>query len=199
MTNAIRGEFINFATTRQRTVDELTMRSEVPRTDAEAPVTPSHPSFDDDAAPCPAGPHPRRGTTRAPIGPRIGHASSTSDAQTSPRARLQPVPVHHSSASTMPPSSPTPARLDQPVRRRWLLWSSLAVLAVVFGAVGFRVALRLPTPISASAVVREQYGQVATARPGVDACCRRPSGCGNPRASSSGVEVSVTRPVRHDG
>ena len=43
----------------EEAVDELTMRSEVPVLDAEAPVTPSHPSFDDDVPPPPeAGPHP---------------------------------------------------------------------------------------------------------------------------------------------
>src|ERR1019366_7955235 len=43
----------------EEAVDELTMRSEVPVLYAEAPVTPSHPSFDDDVPPPPeAGPHP---------------------------------------------------------------------------------------------------------------------------------------------
>ena len=43
----------------EEATDELTMRSEVPVIDAEAPVTPSHPSFDDDVPPPPeVGPHP---------------------------------------------------------------------------------------------------------------------------------------------
>ena len=152
----------------EESVDELTMRSEVPVLDAEGPVTPSHPSFDDDVPPpAQAGPHP---TGEEYYARPNGSSNRTRflDVGESPKpgpesqAPARPSPSFLGIDDVASASTPTPARLDQPVRRRWLLWSSLAVLAVVFGAVGFfqgrfEITHAYQRPLAA---VREQYGKL---------------------------------------
>jgi TPR repeat protein len=146
-------------------VDELTMRSEIPVIDAEAPVTPSHPSFDDDVPPPPeAGPHPTGEEYYPPLDPATGRSRFLDIAE-----------PHHSSAARHVPATagksllglgdPQPAftslldDLDQPPRRRWLLWSSLAVLATIFGGLGYLEgrAQMNHTGNSPVAVIRQQY------------------------------------------
>ena len=127
----------------QEAVDELTMRSEVPVLDAEAPVTASHPSFDDDVPPPPeAGPHPTGEEYYPPA-----HASADRSHYLEIADTHRAAPSHaasttsttsflglddNRSSAVLPPDELTP-----PVRRHWWLWSSLAVLLGVFGTLGY--------------------------------------------------------------
>ena len=127
----------------EEAVDELTMRSEVPVLDAEAPVTVSHPSFDDDVPPPPeAGPHPT-GEEYYPA----ANASADRSRYLEIADTHQAAPVRAAStASTTsflgldepsPESAPPPDELAPPARRHWWLWSSLIVLLAIFGTLGF--------------------------------------------------------------
>ena len=151
----------------EESVDELTMRSEVPVLDAEAPLTPSHPSFDDDVPPPPeAGPHP---TGREYYPP----ATASSD-----RARFLEIEASpHTAAGSASASSgtsflgldespaadvPRPGEFSRPVRRRRALWSWLAILGIIFGAIGFfqgraEMTRAYPGPV---AVLRQQYAKL---------------------------------------
>ncbi len=128
----------------QEAVDELTMRSEVPVLDAEAPATPSHPSFDDDVPPPPeAGPHPTGEEYYPPRGAssdhsrflEVGSAASAEAAQPKPpSARPSFLGVDDASpaASTVLAEAGSP-----PPRRHRLLWWSVAALVVIFGGLGY--------------------------------------------------------------
>ena len=127
----------------EEAVDELTMRSEVPVIDAEAPVTPSHPSFDDDVPPPPeAGPHPT-GEEYYPS----AHAAADRSRYLEIGDTQHAASVHHTSASTSTSvlgigdgsadSVPPPDQLAAPARRHWLLWTALGVLVAIFGTMGF--------------------------------------------------------------
>jgi hypothetical protein len=125
-------------------VDELTMRSEVPVLDAEAPVTPSHPSFDDDVPPPPeAGPHPTGEEYYPPVDPATGRSRFLDIPPAQHQADSPHVPMgvgssffgvsNSSSGATAPPLDDA----AQPSRSRWLLWSSLVLLVAIFGGLGF--------------------------------------------------------------
>ena len=123
-------------------VDELTMRSEVPVLDAEAPVTPSHPSFDDDVPPPPeAGPHPTGEEYYPPAGTSADRShylemADTHHAAAGHSASTSATTSFHGLDETLDATPP----LDQvtpPARRHWLLWTSLIVLLGSFSAVGF--------------------------------------------------------------
>jgi hypothetical protein len=127
----------------EEAVDELTMRSEVPVLDAEAPLTPSHPSFDDDVPPPPeAGPHPT-GEEYYPPAHASAHRSRYLEIAESPRSGSG----HQLAAGTNSPSlglgqtstasAPPPDEFAPPVKRHWVLWSSVAVLVAIFGTLGF--------------------------------------------------------------
>jgi hypothetical protein len=153
----------------EESVDELTMRSEVPVLDAEAPVTPSHPSFDDDVPPPPqAGPHPtgqeyyshpdapsdRTHFLEIEDSPRTAVASSASTASGTSLLGLSDPLV------TIAPSHDD--ELAHPSNRRWLLWTSIAVLIAVFGSLGF---LEGHTGMNHAytgsvAIIKEQYSKL---------------------------------------
>ena len=176
----------------EESVDELTMRSEVPVLDAEAPLTPSHPSFDDDVPPPPeAGAHPtgqeyyQRPGSSADRSRFLDIADSPKPASEIPApARSSPsfLGLNNSVSGTVPP----PDELGPPVRRRWLLWSSLAILGVVFR--GHRI-LRgsrrdYPCLCRPRCIRPRAIRQTAPARRGTDDPCaggsRRFSGCAKP-------------------
>jgi hypothetical protein len=148
----------------EEAVDELTMRSEVPVLDAEAPVTTSHPSFDDDVPPPPeAGPHPTGEEYYPPMGTpadrsRFLDIRDSRPADPTHRPTKSPgtsfLGLDESPASHVPPDE-----LDRPPRRGWMLWTSLLALLAVFGALGFfegraQINHALQGPIE---TVREQY------------------------------------------
>ncbi len=123
-------------------VDELTMRSEVPVLDAEAPIAPSHPSFDDDVPPPPeVGPHPTGQEYYSPVdmpsararfleiedSPRVAAASSAST----------PSPTSFLGLSDPVVTTPSPDEVTPPSRTRWPLWTFVVLLIAVFGALGF--------------------------------------------------------------
>jgi zinc ribbon protein/Sel1 repeat-containing protein len=117
------------------TADELTMRSEVPVIDKEAPAEFRHPSFDDDVAPpAEAGPHPTGQEFYEPDG-------------TAPRPRFLEVgekPHGQPVASGISllgldnaPSQVPPAELAGGSKRRGWLWVSILALLVIFGGLGY--------------------------------------------------------------
>ena len=124
-------------------VDELTMRSEVPVLDAEAPVTPSHPSFDDDVPPPPeAGPHPTGEEYYPPTGSSADRSRYLEIADTHQAAPSQPASTSATTSflgldDSPPADVPPPNELEPPVRRHWMLWTSLLALLAIFGALGF--------------------------------------------------------------
>ena len=118
------------------TADELTMRSEVPVIDKEAPAEFHHPSFDgDEAPPSQAGPHP------------TGKEYYAADG-TAPRTRfldvgkLSDTPSHPaSSGSSILGIDATPSiipaeELARTSRRRWL-WGSIVAVVAIFGGLGY--------------------------------------------------------------
>ncbi len=151
-------------------VDELTMRSEVPVLDAEAPIAPSHPSFDDDVPPPPeAGPHPTGQEY-------YSHSDAPSD-----RAHFLEIEDSHrtaaassaSSASTALPSSflglsdpvvttPSADEVTPPSGTRWLLWMSVLLLVAVFGGLGFLEGRAGMDHAYAGsiAIIKEQYSKL---------------------------------------
>ena len=127
----------------EEAVDELTMRSEVPVLDAEAPVTPSHPSFDDDVPPPrEAGPHPTGQEYYPPLrtsADRSGYLD-VGDTHRAGSARKTATGIGGSilgldAASS--DSAPPPDEFAPKVNRHWALWSSVAVLVAIFGTLGF--------------------------------------------------------------
>ena len=126
----------------EEAVDELTMRSEVPVLDAEAPVTPSHPSFDDDVPPPPeAGPHPTGEEYYPPLrtsADRSGYLD-VGDTHRAGSGRKTVAGIGGSILGLDAASSDSalPDELTPPPRRHWALWSSVAVLVAIFGTLGF--------------------------------------------------------------
>ena len=127
----------------EEAVDELTMRSEVPVLDAEAPIAPSHPSFDDDVPPPPeAGPHPTGEEYYPPLrtsADRSGYLD-VGDTHRAGSARKTATGIGGSilgldAASS--DSAPPPDEFAPPVNRHWARWSSVAVLVAIFGTLGF--------------------------------------------------------------
>ena len=122
--------------------DELTMRSEVPVLENEAPAMPSHPSFDDDVPPPPeAGSVPTGAEYYQPAGPAPGRPRFIDIAEAS-----QPSPGRDTTARTgtsflgldTPPPAPPPLdEAAEPSRSRWPFWSSLAAALLIFGGLGF--------------------------------------------------------------
>ena len=123
--------------------DELTMRSEVPVIDAEAPATPRHPSFDDDVPPPPeAGSHPTGEEYYPTIGPSTGRSRFLDISDTRQAASSHQVPPGLGSTFLGhgdPPTGATPLldEAEPPSRNRWLLGTSLAALVAIFGSLGF--------------------------------------------------------------
>jgi TPR repeat protein len=119
----------------EETADELTMRSEVPVLDEEAPEEFHHPSFDGDEPPPTEESHPT-GQEYYPPPDEAPRPRFLEIDEAATQAR------RHSSQSTG-----SLLGLDQPVvatdeigqtsRRRWWLWSSLAILVAVFAVLGF--------------------------------------------------------------
>jgi len=145
-------------------VDELTMRSEVPVLDAEAPVTASHPSFDDDVPPPPeAGPHPTGEEYYPPMGTPADRSRFLDIRDTRP-AEPSHRPTKSAGTSFLglddsPASDVPPDELARPARRGWLLWTSLLALVAVSGALGYyegraQINHALQGPIE---TIREQY------------------------------------------
>ena len=123
--------------------DELTMRSEVPRIDQEAPAEFHHPSFDDDVPPPPeAGAHP---TGEEYYPPAAGAQSLTVPgiADTPPAASAAQPATHTSTSflglddSNRDRYRHSSGRGASPMRSHWLLWSALAGLLLIFGGLGF--------------------------------------------------------------
>ena len=122
--------------------DELTMRSEVPVLDSEAPGTPSHPSFDDDVPPPPeAGSVPTGAEYYQPAGPAPGRPRFTDIADASrPPSGRDTAPRTGTSflgLDTPPPATQPLDEIVEPSRSRWPLWASLAAVLVIFGSLGF--------------------------------------------------------------
>ena len=149
-------------------VDELTMRSEVPVLDAEAPVTPSHPSFDDDVPPPPeAGPHPT-GEEYYPPTSSTADRSRFLDVTATPDVEPARLATVSSSPSFLGLDTPGPGSalpLDEvppPGRSHWVLWSSLTILLVVFGILGYLQgrAQSDPTLPNPMAIAHEQYAKL---------------------------------------
>jgi hypothetical protein len=152
----------------EESVDELTMRSEVPVLDAKAPVTPSHPSFDDDVPPPPeAGPHPTGQEY-------YSHPNTPSDRarfleiEDSPRTAALSGSPAASGTSLLglsdPVATPTlsPDEVARPSGTRWLLWTSIAVLIAVFGGLGFlqgRAGMNHAFAVSV-AIIKQQYSRL---------------------------------------
>ncbi len=107
------------------TADELTMRSEAPVIDEEAPAEFHHPSFDDDVAPPPeAGPHPTgeeyyspEGTTERPHFLEVGDDKPHWEEGAFPAILA---------AADIPPR-----------KSRGRLWTTIGALVVLFGGLGF--------------------------------------------------------------
>ncbi len=153
----------------EESVDELTMRSEAPVLDAEAPVAPSHPSFDDDVPPPPeVGPHPTGEEYYPPKQPSADRSRYLDIADTHQAAESAKHPSTISSRSLLgvddaPPSAAQPPHaLVKPAPRHWLLWTSLAILVAIFGTLGFFEgrAQMDPTQPSPIAFIRKHYAEL---------------------------------------
>ena len=149
-------------------VDELTMRSEAPVLDAEVPVTPRHPSFDDDVPPPPeAGPHPTGEEYYPPRQPSADRSryldiADTHEAGSPNRASTSSNTPFLALGDAPPNAAPPPDELVAPAPRHWFLWTSIAVLFAVFGTLGFfegraRMDPTQPSPI---AFIREHYAEL---------------------------------------
>jgi len=120
------------------TADELTMRSEVPVIDKEEPAQFRHASFDDDVPPpLEAGAHPDgnefiaiAAETSRPRFLDISESTRDSAPPTAPSALGSSFLRLDSSPSVFPEASPT-------LNRRWLMWSSLVILLLAFGGLGY--------------------------------------------------------------
>jgi hypothetical protein len=123
--------------------DELTMRSEVPVIDKEAPVTPSHPSFDDDVPPPPeAGPHPTGEEYYPPPGLAAGRSRFLDIAETHPTGAGRGNTTTAGTSflgldGTLTAATPPLDEVGQPSRVRWLFWTSLVAALAIFGGLGF--------------------------------------------------------------
>ncbi len=122
--------------------DELTMRSEVPKIDKEAPAEFHHASFDGDVPPPPeAGAHPT-GEEYYPPGSGAANRSRFLDIGEAPAPAAAAQLVAHTEHSFLgleEPAAPTPL-LDEaatPTRRHWGVWTVLLALLVIFGGLGY--------------------------------------------------------------
>jgi len=149
----------------EETVDELTMRSEVPVIDEEEPAQFHHPSFDDDVAPPPEA-HTIDDAYVSPDGDAGSRPRFLDIAEHPPAEGAdQPAPAANTpSFLHLDDPAPVPATLEKapPSGRHWLMWSSLAALLLIFGALGFFEGRAELTHESRGPfeVVREQYGKL---------------------------------------
>jgi TPR repeat protein len=147
----------------EETVDELTMRSEVPVIDTEEPAQFHHASFDDDVAPPPeAHAHPD-GDAFIPAAEETNR-SRFLDLTERPQvpAPDQPQPGVSSTSFLHLDEPAHVAGQVPPAKSRWLMWSSLVALLLIFGALGFlegRSAMthEFPGPLE---IAREQYAKL---------------------------------------
>ncbi len=137
-------EFVaNFQYTPPReSADELTMRSEVPQIDREAPAEFHHASFDGDVPPPPeARAHPT-GEEYYPAGSGAANRSRFLDISEAPPPAAASQPEAHKGTSFLgldEPASTIPL-LDEaarPTRRYWGVWSVLLTLLLIFGGLGY--------------------------------------------------------------
>jgi len=132
------------------TADELTMRSEMPVIDEEAPAEFHHPSFDDDVPPPPeAGPHPT-GEEYYEEGHTVERPHFLEISDTKPQWEEGAYPAILAAADVPPAKS-----------HRWL-WTTIAALVVVCGGLGFWEGRAQSThafrgPVE---VVHDAYGQL---------------------------------------
>ena len=147
------------------TVDELTMRSEVPVIDKEEPAQFHHPSFDDDVAPPPeAGAH-AAAEARFPSAANDMNRPRFLDITEHPRSALSDQPPAVGSGSSflhLDESAHVGAEALPPAKSHWLMWSSLVALLLIFGGLGFlegRAAMtqEFRGPIE---IAREQYDKL---------------------------------------
>ncbi len=121
------------------TADELTMRSEVPVIDKEAPAEFHHPSFDGDEAPPPeAGPHP----TGKEYYAADGTAARPHFLDVGERSHGSPRQPEEKSGSLILGADATPAivppdELAKASRRRGWLWGSIIAVLAIFGGLGY--------------------------------------------------------------
>jgi TPR repeat protein len=115
------------------TEDELTMRSEVPVIDKEAPAEFHHASFDDDVPPPPeAGPHPTGEEYYPPAGsPARPRFLEISDAHHEPTGSV-PTDQGGSTPSMLPLENAV-----QPSRSSFWMWSAIFGVLAIFGGLGF--------------------------------------------------------------
>lgn len=107
------------------TADELTMRSEAPVIDEEAPAEFHHPSFDDDVPPPPeAGPHP----TGEEYYPAAGGAERSRFLEISEQPTGSDGGAFKAGLNDEAPAASN--------GKRWL-WATVAALVAVFGGLGF--------------------------------------------------------------
>lgn len=120
----------------QETADELTMRSEVPVVDKEAPAEFHHPSFDGDVPPPEEQPHPTGQEYYPPPGEtprsRFLDIDETAHQAKKHRAAKTGSLLGLDAESTVPTDEA--ARTS---RRYYWLWSFVAVLVAIFAALGF--------------------------------------------------------------
>ena len=149
-------------------IDELTMRSEVPVIDKEEPAQFHHAAFDDDVPPPPeAGAHTATEPYVAPVDndtnrPRFLDITEHPQKPVSDQPRRVPTgsPFLH-----VDDSASSKSLLDEaflPAKSRWLLWSSLAALLLIFGSLGFlegraEMTHEFRGPLE---IAREQYGKL---------------------------------------
>lgn len=117
------------------TADELTMRSEVPVIDKEAPAVFHHPSFDDDVAPPPeVGPHPTGQEFYEPNGtaprPRFLDVGEKSDGRVAAGGK----------SFLGLDNAPSQILLEEVAggsKRRGWLWGTILALVAIFGGLGY--------------------------------------------------------------
>ena len=144
------------------TADELTMRSEVPVIDKEAPAEFHHPSFDGDVAPPPeVGPHPTGQEYYAADGtaPRARFLD-VSESSSSGRGRQVGIGSSILGADATPAIIPPDVSAEGSRRRLWLVGSILALVAI-FGGLGYLEGRAQSThefrgPVE---IAREEYGK----------------------------------------
>lgn len=120
----------------EETADELTMRSEVPVVDKEAPAEFHHPSFDGDEPPPEAEPHPTGQEYYPPPGeaPRSRFLEIDEVAQ---QAKKHPQRTTGSLLGLEARSTVLPEETARTSGGRKLLWTSIAVLIAIFAVLGF--------------------------------------------------------------
>jgi len=149
-------------------IDELTMRSEVPVIDKEEHAQFHHASFDDDVPPPPeAGAHnatelyvpPLDNDTNRPRFLDITQAPQKPVSDQPPRVATGSPFLHLDDSAS---SESLLGEAFPPAKSRWLLWSSLAALSLIFGSLGFlegraEMTHEFRGPLE---IAREQYGRL---------------------------------------